>query len=134
MTPNQFSVTGGPSKFDLQNALFCWNPRRPALFNATCPVSTAFEVFVLSVEAEDGSGESWNIEGVVGEVQRRNKVQIKFFLPERGQRVQLYFRTDRRQGHVEFFEKGGYRTLAALDQLVQGLNEKQFGDGRPVRR
>lgn len=134
MTPNQFPVISGPSKFDLSNALFVWNPRRPAVFNANCPVGTAFEVYVLSVQAEDGSGESWNIEGFVGEVQRpKREGQEKLFMPERGQRAFLWFRTDRRQGHVKFFEKGGHRTLAALDQVVQRANEVQFGDGRPVR-
>ena len=135
MTPNQFHVIGGPSKFDLSNALFAWNPHRPVVFNANCPVSTAFEVYVLSVQAEDGSGESWNIQGRVGEVQRPQRTgQEKLYLPEQGQRVFLYFRTDRRQGHVKFFERGrGHRTLAELDQVVQQINEKRFGDGRPVR-
>ena len=104
MTPNQFHVIGGPSKFDLSNASSL-EPHRPVVF-ANCPVSTAFEVYVLSVQAEDGSGESWNIEGRVGEVQRPQRTgQEKLYLPEQGQRVFLYFRTDRRQGHVKFFER-----------------------------
>ncbi len=134
MTPKQFHVIGGPSKFDLSNALFAWNPRRPVVFDANCPVGTRFEVYVMSVQAEDGSGEGWNIEGRVGEVKRDKRAgQEKLFLPERGQRVFLHFRTDRRQGHVNFFEKGGLRTLAELDQVVQQINEKVYGDRSPVR-
>ena len=119
MTSNQFPVIGGPSKFDLSNALFAWNPRRPVVFDANCPVGTSFKVYVLSVQAEDGSGESWNIEGRVGEVKRDKRVgQENIFLPERGQRVFLQFRTDCREGQVKFFEKSGPRTLAELDQVV----------------
>lgn len=120
MTPIHFPAIGGPSKFDLSNALFAWNPRRPVVFEANCPIKTSFEVYVMSVQAEDGSGESWNIEGRVGEVKRNKQAeQEEFFIPECGQRVFLYFRTDRRQGHVNFFEKSGPRTLAEMGQVVQ---------------
>ncbi len=134
MTPKQFPVIGGPSKFDLFYALSVWNPHRPVVFNANCPVGTTFEVYVLSVQAENGSGESWNIEGRVGEVKRAKRAgQENLFLPERGQHVFLHFHTDRRQGHVKFFEKGGPRTIAELDQVVQQINEKVYGDGSPIR-
>lgn len=136
MARRLYPIIGGPSKFDLSIGLFVWNPRRPVIFKANCPVGgTTFEVFVLSVQAEDGSGESWNIEGRVGEVQSppQQAGQEGLFLPEQGQRVFLNFRTDRRQGRVQFFEKGNPRTLAELDQVVQRINERQFGDGRPVR-
>lgn len=135
MAPSQFPVIGGPSKFDLSNGLFAWNPRRPVIFQANCPVGTTVEVYVTSVQAHDGSGESWNIEGRVEKVQRpRRAGQETLFLPERGQQVFLYFRTDRRQGHVKFFAKGGPYTLAELDQIVQRRNEQMLGDGRPIRR
>jgi hypothetical protein len=130
---NQFPVIGGPSKFDLSNALFAWNPRRPVIFNANCPIGTEFEVYVMSVQAEDGSGESWNIEGKVGEVKRlKHAGQENLFLPERTQSVFIYFHTHRRQGHVKFFEKSGPCTLAELHQAVQRVNEKVYGDGSPV--
>lgn len=136
MASSLFSVIAGPSKFDLSTGLFAWNPRRPVVFAANCPVGTQFEVYVTSVQARDGSGESWNIEGVVGEVRLppRTEGKISFTaVPERGQRVFINFRTDRRQGRVKFFQNGGPRTLAEVDQIVQLLNEEQFGDGRPVR-
>lgn len=134
MAPVQHAVFSGPSKFDLSNGLFAWNPRRPVVFHVNCPVGTEVDVFISSVQAEDGSGESWNIEGVVADVRRENrKGQERYFLPERGQRVFLYFRTDRSQGRATFFEKGMGGTRAELDQLVQRLNEQNFGDGRPVR-
>ena len=134
MTSPKFPVIAGPSKFDLSNGLFVWNPRRPVVFNAECPLGTVLEVYVLAVQAADGSGENWNIEGMVGEVNRPPRVGgIKFFLPESGQRVFLRYRTDNRRGEVKFFEKGGHQTIAAIDQVVQRLNEEMFGDGRPVR-
>ena len=137
MTHQAFAITSGPSKYDLQNGLFCSNPRRPVVFNAACPVGTAFEVYVLAVHARDGSGESWDIEGVVGVVTAppRREGRINFgTVPKQGLRVEIHFRTDNRQGDVNFYEPDGSFTLALLDQIVQRSNEERFGDGRSVRR
>ncbi len=135
MTSPEFVVIGGPSKFDLEKGLFVWNPRRPVIFNANCPVGTSFEVYILSVQAFDGSGEHWNIEGMVGDVNRPPRAgSTPIFLPESGQRVFIRYRTDCRQGGATFFENGNHKTLAAFDQVVQRVNEEMFGDGRPVRR
>jgi hypothetical protein len=78
------SITNGPSKFDLMQALFVRKPTRPTV---TFIVSqdNAVQVFIDLVEAEDASGESWNIKGSVG----NNK---KFL---------AYYQTDKRTGRYQ---------------------------------
>lgn len=77
------SITNGQSKFDLMQALLVRKPVRPS-FNFTLEDNkTIVCCMVDSVESEDGSGESYNIEGWVAS--RRKKFKA-------------YYRTDDRTG------------------------------------
>lgn len=91
---DNYPVFGGPSKWDVAVALFTWKPaRHQVTFHANCPVGKEIEVSILSVQAEDGSGESWNIEGQVSKMIPNTGFVL-------GKHVFIYYRTDRRQGHI----------------------------------
>jgi hypothetical protein len=71
-----FNVVGGPSKFDLMVSLFEGNPkdRRTVAFKLE-GLRQEIKVAITGVQQEDGSGESWNIEGwVMGEPSAHVKV------------------------------------------------------------
>jgi len=93
----QHPVVGGPTKWDLSVALFdrksvnC----RKVVFRVNCPTIAEFSIVVDSVQAEDGSGESWNIEGTATRKTTNH-------LPQPPRRVFIYFRTDTRKGHIRF--------------------------------
>ena len=59
-----FNVVGGPSKFDLMLSLFDGNkqPRRTVEFQLE-GVRDTITAGITMVQQEDGSGESWNVEG-----------------------------------------------------------------------
>lgn len=79
------NIVNGPSKFDLTQALFVWKPIKPKV-NFSFSKGYDVSAVILSVQSEDGSGESWNIEGYVGN----------------NQRFKAYYRTDRRTGTYTF--------------------------------
>ena len=97
-------IVGGPSKWDLSVALFDRKVEnfRKVRFNANVPLATNITVQVTSVQAVDGSGEAWNIEGYATKVERDKDTRANF-VPPPPSRVFIYFRTDRRQGHIRFF-------------------------------
>lgn len=75
-------IINGPSKFDLMQALFACKPT-PIKVTFHFPL-TESSVTILSVEREDGSGESWNLRGVAGN----------------NQKWKAYYRTDKRIGTI----------------------------------
>jgi hypothetical protein len=88
-----FEITNGPSKLDLQNALFDGNNRkngRALDFELRTDASDKRKVIRLlikGVEIEDGSGESWNIDATP--------------IGDNLGNIEIYFRTDRRKGHLK---------------------------------
>ena len=103
MNAESGSITAGPSKFDLSNALFdkkgLEGQPRLAEFTVDLQGKKTYLVLVQSVQAEDGSGECWDITG-------STCVQCAgdgagFFPPRR---VKIFFRTDRRVGQFTFVE------------------------------
>lgn len=65
-TATRFSIEDGPSKFDLMAALFDGKKVIITLRDAAPPTTGRMrlpEVYVRSVEIEDGSRESWLIKG-----------------------------------------------------------------------
>ena len=58
------AILNGPSKFDIMLALF---DRRKVSLRVCFPRGNPFDapLIVSSVEAEDGSGDSWNIKGTL---------------------------------------------------------------------
>lgn len=68
MNRNEFAgrptvdIVDGPSKFDLMTALFVWKPTRPWVTFRLAD-GRRVQASIVAVSAEDGSGESWNLEG-----------------------------------------------------------------------
>ena len=74
-------IIGGPGKFDLMLALFDRSFGRSRTVTITLEGRVVKELYVSGVQIEDGSGESWNIEGHVD-----------------GRQVTLYYHSVRRTG------------------------------------
>ena len=88
----RFSVVGGPSKFDLMLSLFDGNqtPRRTVDFQLEgkkYPISVA----ILGVQQEDGSGESWNIEGLLWDKHHSEGYKVKGYYVTKGRAGSLVF-------------------------------------------
>ncbi len=67
--PTQFTIIGGPSKYDLQASLFDSTASRPRpvdfYVEQNCRLRLELKVQMNCVKREDGSGESWCITGYV---------------------------------------------------------------------
>ena len=100
----QHTVVNGPSRWDLSVALFDRSSVncRKVFFVTEPPLSLGFEVQVTSIQAEDGSGESWNIEGYATMIGTSEGPEKNSSVPSPSLRVFIYFRTDRRKGYVKF--------------------------------
>lgn len=81
-------IVDGPSKYELMLGLFDSATTRPRPVEFRLSRRVALEAHIQSVSREDGSGESWNLEGwvVSGEV------------------FDAYFNTKRRTGHIHLHE------------------------------
>lgn len=95
-TTVQLTIVDGPSKWDLSIALFNKSLARngPRFVDAVrfkTAESQRHFVIVSSVQCEDGSRESWNIEG--HELNENGSL---------GNRVFIYYRTDKRTGCLKF--------------------------------
>lgn len=77
----QMEIVDGPGKYELERALFDGK-----IVQLTIAGGRELNVLILSVEAEDGSRESWNLVG-------RNFDHGRF---------KAYFETRRRHGTIEF--------------------------------
>ena len=95
MATQVLKITEGPSKWDLMLALFDHKPRsRRVTFKLEG--GQEFQLLVLRVQAEDGSGESWNIDGHAEPLPGKIlPIGIKW-----GPSSMIYFRTDSRKGHL----------------------------------
>lgn len=89
------NIVNGPSKEALKNALF---ERAPQVQKVTFSIEKgiAQEVTIFRVEAEDNSGESWNIFG-----EARAKIEGSKLVLLR-KRVNIHFRTKNRKGTMTF--------------------------------
>jgi hypothetical protein len=100
---NEITIVGGPSKFDLMVSLFGTNrEKRTVYFDVVGPVSgirVSAEFVIAAVEREDGSGESWLIQGwrLTRYVQNREwAIRTEELVPFKG-----YFSTKSRRGHLK---------------------------------
>ncbi|MHB0978223.1 MAG: SH3 domain-containing protein [Minisyncoccota bacterium] len=95
MAKKSFKIIYGPSKFDLMMALFDNTATAPRQVSFQ-PESgmEALSIHLLSIGREDGSGESWLLEGIV-------------FWPDRlsDRKVRGYFSTQRRTGYLNIMDK-----------------------------
>ena len=91
----QYSVTDGPSKFTLMSSLFEESRGRRRSIPVKFVVDSIGEiqVFINSIEREDGTGESWNFTGYFVKDDKSYTGKVKG-----------YFQTTRRRGCI-FFEK-----------------------------
>jgi len=94
MTTTQITIVNGPSKFDLMTALFVWKPERHKV-EFTAANGTVYTASILACEAEDGSGECWNIRGVVSDSNGRLRIKKHF---------KGFFRTNTRAGFLKIDE------------------------------
>ena len=91
------TIINGPSKMDLITSLvYAMNQEQRLLctFTTTVPnsglnIKVKDKVSIVAMEHEDGSGESWNIRGLLV---RNNGSSRK---------VKIYYRTDTRKGFME---------------------------------
>jgi hypothetical protein len=93
-----YQIVAGPSKADLQDALFKKGDdghSRKVKFTILTPNNFVVEASVSSVEAEDGSRESWNIIGYALNVTTQRKSAPK---------LKIYFTTHRRTGVLSFVD------------------------------
>ena len=91
-----YQIVAGPSKEALQDALFKKaddGSARKVQFTILTPDRFVVEATVLSVEAEDGSRESWNVRGHALNVKGPDK---------RTYTLKIYFSTHRRSGMLSF--------------------------------
>lgn len=111
---NTRTVVAGPAKFDLMLALFdrkMVNGRK-VVFGVTnsspgkqdAAVDLEYDVSVTSVEAENGGGESWNIQGYATIRPKDGEWKDSSPVPSPHRRVLIYFRTDKRKGHIKFLD------------------------------
>lgn len=86
-TNGHVDIVNGPSKFDLMVSLFSTKPAsHPVLFKTKNHGD--FTATITGVRWEDGSGESWIIEG--------------YSALAAGARFTGYFSTKDRRGHIKF--------------------------------
>ena len=103
MNSQSYIISKGPSKFDLSIALLSdikdeGNPHSVefAVYDPSLRRAITFKVVVLSIEAEDGSRESWNIVG--------HKIWESGATKFSRSKVKIYFRTDRRIGNLQLVD------------------------------
>lgn len=80
-------ITAGPSKFDLSVSLFT-QKGKSVKFTVD---GKSVEVCLSTVQAEDGSGESWNLTGYI----------VGMMPPKH---YKAYFSTQSRKGHFEVID------------------------------
>ena len=87
-----FTIIGGPSKFDLMVSLFDGNNhhRRTVRF-VLKGIAPGMDVSIGGVQQEDGSGESWNFEG-----------NVRLKNASRNWNVRGHYSTNDRHGHFKF--------------------------------
>jgi hypothetical protein len=94
---DRIAIKNGPSKYDLMLALFDRkgaNTRRVTFEVDTQKASV--EVVITGIEAEDGSGESWNFKGFASSVWQ-NHMSVP-------RRVEGYYSTQSRQGSFRYLD------------------------------
>ncbi len=89
-----YEIGNGPSKFDLSVALF---RREPVSF--TLQSGSKVVVTINRVQAEDGSAESWNIDGFVN--------------GQEGREFRAYWHTGRSHGHMKLEHRSRVRVVSA---------------------
>ncbi len=101
MKDAHYTLVKGPSKFDLMMALFDQkgNGGKPHYVTFEADDGQKITAKIQSVGIEDGSGESWIIEGVVMSTQRptgRRPMKVSHQFDFTG-----YFQTERRRGWLK---------------------------------
>jgi hypothetical protein len=90
---NCVEIKSGPSKFDLMLALFDCDIDKVRTVSFELSNGTEIEVGISSVEREDGSGESWNINAFIWWLNNQG-----CYKPN--QRIKIYYTTQYRRGRI----------------------------------
>ena len=127
MDSNLVVIANGPSKFDLMLALFDskFPDFRTVVFHLRD--GRKFEANITSVQAEDGSGGSWNFTAT-GHLSSDDAHKFVH--------VGGYYSTTSREGSIKFPESKSTVSpeLRRLDEAVRQGNIAICGDSRQVRR
>lgn len=106
----QYTITDGPSKWDLMLALF-----DPASHQRTVKFYLQdrrfFEASILEVGKEDGSGESWLLAGSLKEAFEGGGSGCRWYF-------HAYFETQRRKGWIKFFQTINEMRLDGVSHLL----------------
>ncbi len=97
--PTALQIIDGPSKWDLMLSLFEGNPTSRHRVSFTCQkeaetLATVLVVSITAVEQEDGSGERFNFRGYAKDFVWNGA--------QEGGRVEGYYSTRERYGHITF--------------------------------
>jgi hypothetical protein len=90
-------LSKGPSKFDLMLALFDRKSVNTRKVEFQTGANKSYTASISMVRAEDGSGDSWIIEGHAAESVISQK---RFPIPNPGFEFSGYFNTATRKGHI----------------------------------
>lgn len=102
VTAKGWEIQNGPSKLDLMLSLFdgsnAQRTRRSVQFTTVYIAAGVWyvEAVVDLVSREDGSGESWILDGYI------TRIGCPDFQPVSHVPFHAYYRTDRRHGNIEF--------------------------------
>lgn len=99
----KYNIVDGPSKYDLQAALFDrrGNGNKPHTVTFKTEEGIKITAIILRVAAEDGSGESWLIKGFTDGVVMSHDFNA-------------YYRTDKRSGHITEEPPKSYKTAVMI--------------------
>lgn len=116
MTPgidSPVNVLAGPNKFDLMVSLFDgkYDARRTVQFKIE-GANTPITLLIEAVEREDGSGESWNIDG-------------KMVAPSRTFAVRGCYSTKTREGSIKFIVPSRVEVRDGKRTRVETEGERQ---------
>lgn len=100
-----YSIVGGPSKFDLMLALFDSTREKPRSvgfeISSEGPHFEKIEVGITAVSHKGGSGEDWNFAGVMASDAWPDTVSAYFnTIPRSKLAIRGYFSTKTRQGSM----------------------------------
>lgn len=100
-TQEKIEVVEGCSKMDLMLALFDSRSGNRRYLCFTLGNGREAKVSVVSVGAEDGSGESWNIEGFLWKLKSSDGFET---MMSKGRKIKMYFSTKNRKGMLTILE------------------------------
>ncbi len=97
----QCKIDMGPDKFELMTGFFAKEVKTTFRIN-TGAREIVIQCQVNTIQAEDGSRESWNIEGEVLGIRTPIQFHDQWTVLPRGRKFKGYFHTRSHEGHIKF--------------------------------